>query len=88
MGISGKKFTWKNVSNFLLDKELKAILGGSAVSGTCCWRSGNGTVCDCGATKADAIHMANCKDRENGTECTGNWCCDSCSSTEWAITCG
>ena len=29
MSISGKKFSWKNVSDFLTDKELKNVMGGS-----------------------------------------------------------
>ena len=33
MSISGKKFSWKNVSNFLTDKQLKSVLGGSGGAG-------------------------------------------------------
>ena len=29
MSYLGKKFSWKNVSDFLTDKELKMVLGGS-----------------------------------------------------------
>ena len=39
MSYSGKKFTWKNVSEMLSDKQLKSVTGGSGSSGNCyqCW---------------------------------------------------
>ena len=50
MSISGKKFSWKNVSDFLTDKQLKNVMGGSDNGyGTCCARPVSGP-CVCGVS--------------------------------------
>ena len=88
------RFTWKSVSDVLSDKELKNTLGGYGGGyGTCCWKGPEGSdgisSCDCGATKDQAIFMAVCKNTYGlGTDCAGNWCCDSCGSSTWAADCG
>ncbi len=36
----------------------------------------------CNISKTDAIFHASCE-YSDGTNCEGNWCCDSCSSATW-----
>ena len=56
--------------------------GGYIKYGTCHALSESKT-CHCFQDRAGAIFFAGCADQENGTNCTGNWCCDSCGSASW-----
>lgn len=50
--------------------EMKAIMAGSADSGTCAWHSGSTAICNISkATAQEYVQMSG-----------GNWCCDSCPS--------
>ena len=79
-----KKINLKSVSDTLVDREMKNILGGgggdgSGYGGTCAaiaWTGDSwGTICN--ESKADVI---NWYDNWSGTK---YWCCDSCQSTSW-----
>ena len=78
-----KKFSLKNVEDFLSDNEMKNTRGGSdgdETSGTCC---ANFLFCSCGISRELAITTAQCKDPINGTNCAFHWCCDSCDTASW-----
>ena len=34
-------------------------------------------------SNAEWQELAVCQDKKNGTNCEGNWCCDSCGSATW-----
>ena len=83
-----KKFRIGNVSDIMSDKMLKSIIGGYDLpeiyiyaEGTCAWYGKlNGVgpeVPRCGISKNAAMgyHEAS----------GGNWCCDSCSTTQWYL---
>jgi len=48
----------------------------------CAAMSANDTLL-CNSTKAAVIFWAECKDQENGTNCSGKWCCASCGVASW-----
>lgn len=79
------KFTWKSVSDRLSDGQMKQVIGGSygygSSFGSCCYKTASG-VCECGVSQGVAVHMAVCSG-SNGTNCQGNWCCDSCGSASY-----
>ena len=83
-----KKISVRSVSEFLTEPEMKRVTGGYG-SGTCAAISETGTCLFGCATnsKTEAIFWAGCKDKTNGTNCSGNWCCDSCSSASWYSGC-
>lgn len=68
-----------NPEKVINNEELVKLRGG--YSGTCA-AIYNGEVW-CGVSRTEAIFWAGCTDQENGTNCSGNWCCDSCASTSW-----
>ena len=82
-----KKFSLKNVEDFLSDNEMKNTRGGSGEWGTCAAITPGGED-RCGFSKVQAMFWATCQDLVNGTNCNGgHWCCDSCGTASW-YTCG
>ena len=79
-----KKFNLRSVSDFLSDNELKRVKAGS--TGTCMALSNYGSLW-CGVSKKEAVVLAACDDRDYGTGCLGNWCCDSCGTASWSGGC-
>ena len=86
----------RNFIETLPENELKNYVAGYGYgddevaygSGTCCGKfpdSIDGGGCLCGVTKTYAWNMARC-DYE-GKNCSGNWCCDSCTSATWSGGC-
>jgi len=71
------------------DKMMQGVLGGfggyGTESGTCCGRPPTG-VCQCGIPKNEAIDYAQCANPD-GTDCPGNWCCESCGTATWVDKC-
>jgi len=82
-----KRFSLANLSVPLPDSKLKLVLGG--YGGTCHARiSFDGTEhCFCNYSRQEAINIAACLDIENGTDCSGNWCCDNCGTASWVGPC-
>ena len=79
-----KKFSLKNVEDFLSDNEMKNTRGGSVATGTCAALNPSGNTCISGLSKVEAWYVAGCEDLEDGTNCHGGfWCCDCCSSAIW-----
>jgi len=70
-----------NPDKIIRNEELVNLRGGYGGSGTCAAK--HGTQCFDNLDRAAAIHMAVCQDKKNGTNCEGNWCCDSCGSATW-----
>ena len=91
-----KKWNVRSAPNRLSDNQMKNVVagysdgggdgyGGGSVIGTCAAISSTGTcLASCASnTKTEAIFWAGCSDTTNGKNCSGNWCCDSCSSATW-----
>ena len=80
-----KIFILRDVLDILTDNELKNVVGGyvsddgtNTSLGTCCAKYSDG--CICRISRSTAWSYAKCDDR--GENCTYNWCCDSCGSTQ------
>lgn len=70
-----------NVDKIIKNEELVNLRGGDYYSNrTCGAISASGSIY-CDLTKTEAIWWAGCD--PDGTNCDGNWCCDSCSSTSY-----
>ena len=87
-----KKWSIQNVPNKLSDNQMKNVVAGCGYGydgygggySTCAALSSSKT-CSCSNTKAEALFWAGCD--SNGNNCTGNWCCDGCSSSTWYSDC-
>lgn len=70
-----------NLNKVIKNEELVNLRGGYNWSSSSCGaKSSTGTVL-CGLSKTEALFWAGCND--SGTNCSGNWCCDSCSSSSY-----
>ena len=81
-----KKISYQSLKEKLSDEKLKLIIAGSGgiATGTCAAINPSGNTCISGLTRGEAIFMAGCEDKENGTNCHGgHWCCDSCGTASW-----
>ena len=66
-----------NPEKVIKNEELVNLRGGYG-NGTCGAVSGSGSIY-CDLSQTEAIWWAGCD--PDGTNCDGNWCCDSCSTT-------
>ena len=78
-----KTFVLSKLTDRMSDSKLKAILGGYD-PGTCCGKPPAG-VCACGMSRESAWQYAKCENE--GNNCLGNWCCESCGSATWVPGC-
>jgi hypothetical protein len=76
-----------NPEKVIKNDELVNLRGGyqDPYEGTCAYHIvlGGTEICQSGISRYWAIYGAQCEDRENGTNCVGNWCCDSCGQVGW-----
>ena len=82
-----KKISYQSLKEKLSDNQLKRIIAGSSGGGGTCAALTSSLECRCNISRKEAIFWACCQDRENGENCSGNWCCDSCSTASWIPGC-
>ncbi len=71
-----------NPDKIIKNEELVNLRGGYDGYATCAAISGGwDNEIHCNVSKAEAIFWAGCD--SDGTNCSGNWCCDSCQSATW-----
>ena len=68
-----------NPEKLISNENLINLRGGAEIAG-CAARLGE--QCWDNLSMAGAIHMASCENPD-GTNCDGNWCCDSCEGASW-----
>lgn len=68
-----------NPEKVMKNGELISLRGGYSGE-TCAAISGTGSIL-CNVSKSEALFGAGCD--SSGSNCNGNWCCDSCGSASW-----
>lgn len=68
-----------NPEKVIKSEDLVNYRGGDELGGTCAARMGS--QCFDNLSRTEAIFMACCD--PDGTNCDGNWCCDSCGEASW-----